>query len=191
MTTSADTQGDHDLRVLPQDGENLRTEASGSIVARLSRGALLDELNQQGNWIQVRRIGWMWSRSLRLWQVSSITISAAARQYIEFDFVDTTHPGPQNVGDMTALKFFDSISADHSPVGNNAKAVDAKSLSDSIRYRDQRFNISRIAGPHFAADGPALIVDNGSDNHLVQIRPVVFAKSPLTNAFTTATLEVD
>jgi hypothetical protein len=65
-SVQADTQGDHDLRVLPQDGENLRTEASGSIVARLSRGALLDELNQQGNWIQVRRIGWMWSRSLEL-----------------------------------------------------------------------------------------------------------------------------
>jgi hypothetical protein len=35
-------------------------------VARLSRGTLLDELNREENWIQVRRIGWMWSRSLEL-----------------------------------------------------------------------------------------------------------------------------
>jgi hypothetical protein len=91
---------------------------------------------------------------------------------------------------MTALKFFDSISADHTPVGNNAKAVDAKSLSDSIRYRDQRFNISRIAWPHFAADGLALIVDNGPDNHLIQIGSVVFAEPPFADGSALA-LEVD
>ena len=57
-------QDDHDLRVTPRGGENLRVEPNGRIVARLSRGALLDELSRQGNWIQVRRNGWMWSRSL-------------------------------------------------------------------------------------------------------------------------------
>lgn len=57
-------QSDHDLRVTPQDGENLRVEPNGEVVARLSRGTLLDEVDRQGNWINVRRIGWMWSRSL-------------------------------------------------------------------------------------------------------------------------------
>ena len=65
-SVQSDTQGDHDLRVLPQEGENLRDEPSGSILARLSRGTLLDEVSRQGNWIQVRRLGWMWSRSLEL-----------------------------------------------------------------------------------------------------------------------------
>jgi hypothetical protein len=59
-------QGDHDLRVIPQEGENLRDEPSGDIVARLSRGTLLDESSRRDNWVQVRRIGWMWSRSLEL-----------------------------------------------------------------------------------------------------------------------------
>ena len=59
-------QGDHDLRVVPQEGENLRAEPNGRVLARLSRGTLLDEMGRQGNWIQVRRLGWMWSRSLEL-----------------------------------------------------------------------------------------------------------------------------
>jgi hypothetical protein len=91
---------------------------------------------------------------------------------------------------MTTLKFFDRISADHTPVGDNAKVAYAKSLSDSICYWDQRFDISRIARPHLAADGLAIIVDNGPDNHLVQIGSVVFAEPPFANGSALA-LEVD
>jgi hypothetical protein len=54
----------HDLRVTASGGENLRTEPNGAIIARLSRGTLLDEMDRQGNWVHVRRIGWMWSQSL-------------------------------------------------------------------------------------------------------------------------------
>jgi len=91
---------------------------------------------------------------------------------------------------MTTLKFFDRISADHTPVGYNAKIVNAKSLSDSICYWDQCFDISRIARPHLAADGLALSVDNGPDNHLIQIGSVVFAEPPFADGSTLA-LEVD
>jgi hypothetical protein len=57
-------QDGHDLRVTASAGENLRIEPNGAIIARLSRGTLLDELDRQGNWVQVRRVGWMWSESL-------------------------------------------------------------------------------------------------------------------------------
>jgi hypothetical protein len=91
---------------------------------------------------------------------------------------------------MTTLKFFDRISADHTPVGDNAKIANAKSLSNSICYWDQRFDISRIAGPHLAADGLAVTVDNGSDDHLMQIGSVVFAVSSFSDT-STLSLEVD
>jgi len=65
-SVQSEPQGDHDLRVVPQEGENLRAEPNGRVVARLSRGTLLDESGRQDNWIQVRRLGWMWSRSLAL-----------------------------------------------------------------------------------------------------------------------------
>lgn len=63
-SVQAEPQGDHDLRVVPTDGENLRSEPNGRIFARVTRGTLLDELDRQGNWVHVRRVGWMWGRSL-------------------------------------------------------------------------------------------------------------------------------
>ena len=61
----AQSQDEYDLRVTAQEGENLRSEPNGTIIARLSRGTYLNELDRQGNWVQVRRTGWMWSRSLQ------------------------------------------------------------------------------------------------------------------------------
>ena len=69
--------------------------------------------------------------------------------------------------------------------------VDAKPLSDTIDYRDQRCDISRIARPHLAAHGLTFIVDNGADDHLIQIGPVVFAKPLFSDVFTTLALKVD
>ena len=63
-SVQAQAQDDFDLRVTPQAGENLRIDPNGTIIARLSRGTFLNELDRQGNWVQVRRVGWMWSRSL-------------------------------------------------------------------------------------------------------------------------------
>jgi hypothetical protein len=62
-TGSAGSRG-FDLRVTPADGENLRAEPSGSVLARLQSGTLLERVGQQGDWVQVRRTAWMWGRSL-------------------------------------------------------------------------------------------------------------------------------
>jgi len=69
-------QDGHDLRVSPSAGENLRIEPNGSIIARLSQGTFLDELDRQGNWVHVRRVGWMWSRSLEQSNAPSTETSA-------------------------------------------------------------------------------------------------------------------
>ena len=53
-----------DLQVTTQSGENLRSSPNGSIVARLSSGALLEELDRQPGWVHVRRVGWMFGPSL-------------------------------------------------------------------------------------------------------------------------------
>ena len=58
------TQDGHDLRVTPSAGENLRATPNGEVIARLSRGTFLDEMDRQGSWVTVRRVGWMWSSSL-------------------------------------------------------------------------------------------------------------------------------
>ena len=59
-----DPSGARDLTVAARGGENLRAGPNGRVLARLERGCLLDELARNGDWIQVRRTGWMWGRSL-------------------------------------------------------------------------------------------------------------------------------
>ena len=64
-TTPASRDGFH-LRVSQGGGENLRDGPQGPIVAKLEEGCLLMELERQGDWIHVRRSGWMWGQSLVL-----------------------------------------------------------------------------------------------------------------------------
>ncbi len=46
-------------------GENLRDRPNGSILARLSTGLWLQEVEApDGEWVRVSRTGWMWARSL-------------------------------------------------------------------------------------------------------------------------------
>ncbi len=63
-STRAAGNGDFDLRVIPPEGENLRAEPNGRVVARLQSGTLLNRVGRRGDWIQVRRAAWMWGRSL-------------------------------------------------------------------------------------------------------------------------------
>ncbi len=59
-------EGDFDLRVAADGGENLRAEPQGTILARLEEGALLEELERIEGWIRVRRTAWIWEPSARL-----------------------------------------------------------------------------------------------------------------------------
>ena len=53
------------LQVDAADGENLRAEPNGRILARLRQGAVIEELRREGRWVLVRRRAWMWAASLR------------------------------------------------------------------------------------------------------------------------------
>jgi hypothetical protein len=54
----------HDLVVAPPEGENLRAGPSGAMIARLRTGMRLDYVETSGNWVRVRRTGWIWQPSL-------------------------------------------------------------------------------------------------------------------------------
>jgi len=53
-----------DLAVSAQDGENLRAEPNGTIVARFQRGTLLRKIGSRGGWWHVKRTGWVRKRAL-------------------------------------------------------------------------------------------------------------------------------
>ncbi len=58
------TDGVLDLVVSEPEGENLRDVPSGSILGRLGRGTLVEEVRREPGWILIRRQGWIWSASV-------------------------------------------------------------------------------------------------------------------------------
>jgi hypothetical protein len=57
---------DYDLVVSEAEGENLRDGPQGTILGRLARGALLEELGREPGWIEVRRSGFIWAESVEV-----------------------------------------------------------------------------------------------------------------------------
>jgi hypothetical protein len=58
------TTAGYDLTVSSAGGENLRADPNGDVVARLLEGTLLTEVQRTTGWVRVRRVAWMWARSL-------------------------------------------------------------------------------------------------------------------------------
>ena len=77
---------------------------------------------------------------------------------MSLDLFDQPHAGAQNVGNVSLFQFLDRFRADHTSVGNDAKAVDSKAFANPVCHRNQGFDIGGIARPHLTADRPALIV---------------------------------
>ena len=64
LQTTEHTQ--YDLRVSNPQGENLRDEPQGTVLARLNRATLLEQLGERPGWAQIRRTGWVWRASVRI-----------------------------------------------------------------------------------------------------------------------------
>lgn len=75
-SVAATDRGGFDLVVTADGGENLRAEPQGRILARLLEGFLLDRVGSRGNWVEVRRRGWLWRPSLSISEAGSPAASA-------------------------------------------------------------------------------------------------------------------
>ncbi len=75
-SVAATNRDGFDLSVRAAGGENLRARPNGAILARLLEGCLLERISSSGNWVEVRRRGWLWRASLEI----SGTPAAAAGQ---------------------------------------------------------------------------------------------------------------
>ncbi|HXS24509.1 MAG TPA: hypothetical protein VN719_09780 [Gemmatimonadales bacterium] len=63
-SVSPTTRDGFDLSVTPADGENLRAEPNGTVIAQLRHGTLLEKIGTRGGWLHVKRTGWVRRRSL-------------------------------------------------------------------------------------------------------------------------------
>jgi len=64
LSVQEERRGELDLIVLPPEGESLRGRPQGETIARLRPGMRLISVETSGDWIRVRRTGWMWAPSL-------------------------------------------------------------------------------------------------------------------------------
>jgi hypothetical protein len=64
QSVAATSREGHNRVVNARGGENLRADPNGKVLARLSNGCLLNEVESRSGWVLVRRSGWIWARSL-------------------------------------------------------------------------------------------------------------------------------
>ena len=64
LQTTEHTQ--YDLRVSNPQGENLRAEPQGTVLARLNLATLLEQVGERPGWARIRRTGWVWRASVRI-----------------------------------------------------------------------------------------------------------------------------
>jgi hypothetical protein len=88
----ARSSGDFDLVISTPEGENLRAEPSGEIIARFVSGTALVAVDRRPGWIRVRRAAWIWSESVTVTEQSG---RAAADQE------DAPSPPVQSEGTVT------------------------------------------------------------------------------------------
>src|SRR5271157_5342883 len=120
-------------------------------------------------------------------------IATSPGQYLVLDLVLRSHAGAQDVlpASLLLLQLLDRLLADHAPIGHDADLGDPKPAAEPIDYRDERCDIGRVARPQLTTDRSPLCVEHGSDDHLLEIRPMVLAVATLTDRLSPLSLEVD
>ena len=106
---------------------------------------------------------------------------------------DVTHSDSQNIGDLVfrTVELLHCLFADHAPVGDNTEVGHIETSLDSFHNRDQRFHVGGVAGPHLAAQRTPVVIEDGTDHHLIEIGTVVFAEAQLTDGFPSRSLKID
>jgi hypothetical protein len=77
-SVAASERSGFDLAVSAREGENLRARPNGPVIARLASGFLLDEIERNGDWVRVRRAGWVASAGLRKAEAAPVAAEAVA-----------------------------------------------------------------------------------------------------------------
>src|SRR5215467_6534820 len=82
-----------------------------------------------------------------------------------------------------------ALGADHAAVGDDADAADAKTSAQPVDDRQQGGDIGGVAGPQLAAQRPAVLIHDQPDDHLMEIRAVVFRMAATTKLRAAPSLE--
>src|SRR5258706_438342 len=101
-------------------------------------------------------------------------------------------PGDQRLLDLLDEQALAADLAEHPilhPVGDAADAADAKTSAQPVDDRQQGSDIAGVAGPQLAAQRPAVLIHDQPDDHLMEIRAVVFRMAATTKLLAAPSLE--
>src|SRR5450759_1257907 len=86
---------------------------------------------------------------------------------------------------------FLSQRAAHSPIRHDARPVDIEAILDPLHHRNKRRHIRRVPRPHFATHRSAMIVQNNSYYHLIQVGTMIFGMAQFSDGLASLSLKVD
>lgn len=133
-----------DRQVGARNGENLRAEPNGRIVARLDEGALVDEIERRPGWVHVRRWGWMYAPSLE----------------------PLTAPPPRQTAAAQATSRAPPASEDSVTAGSATSVLDHAVIADSASLRR---TADGPAGGRLDAGTPVRVLARSGDWVRVQV----------------------
>ncbi len=97
----------------------------------------------------------------------------------------------QDVEEPPRLQFGHGLGADHAAVGDHAYPRDVEAAPQPVDHRDQRRHVGGVARPHLRADRPPVAVDQHCEDHLPQVRTIVFAVAVPAQGLSAGALEVE
>src|ERR1700732_1378963 len=95
----------------------------------------------------------------------------------------------EDVFELAFLQRGNALGADHAAVGDDADAADAKTSAQPVDDRQQGGDIGGGGGPQLAAQRLAVLIHDQPDDHLMEIRAVVFRMAATTKLLAAPSLE--
>src|SRR5690606_25645546 len=88
----AERNGPHDLVVSARPTENLRAGPNGKLLALVRTGMRLEQVERAGNWVRVRRTGWVRAAAVRAATAEAASRPAEAQPQQAAPAADTRPP---------------------------------------------------------------------------------------------------
>ena len=97
----------------------------------------------------------------------------------------------ENIAKPARFEFGDGLGADHAAIGDDADALNGKALAQPIDHRNEAADIGRVPWPHFCANWSTVAIEQHGENHLIEVRPMVFGEAALSQRLATRSLEIE
>ena len=120
----------------------------------------------------------------------NLGVASAARHH-RFGFRRTSHPHAEDILPLSFLHFGQRLGADHAPVGHDAHRADPEPRLEPLHDRNQALHVRGVAGPQFATDGMAVLIQHHTHHHLLPVGTMIFGVPAPADGLAACSVKVD